>query len=189
MLSVAGGRHPKVGTANRLIPLGSTYLELITVVDEAEAEANPLGLVAPALKRGAHFATWAVRTSDLEAERQRLESLGFATLGPNEGARLRPDGVTLRWRTLHLGDGLNPALPFVIEWQVPAGRHPAEQPVTHPAGAVSIERVVLSSPDPEALRDRLHRLLGDAPVEVVSGAVEEVSAVRLRAGDKTLVLD
>lgn len=189
LLSVPGGRHPKVGTANRLIPLGSAYLELVTVVDAAEAEANPLGLVAPALRRGAHFASWAVRTDDLEAERRRFDSLGIPTLGPNEGARLRPDGVTLRWRTLLLGDGLNPALPFVIEWQVSAGQHPAEQPVTHPAGEVRIERVVISSADPALFRERLRTLLGELPVEVVDGAVEEVTAVRLRAGDRTLVLD
>lgn len=189
LLSVPGGRHPGVGTANRLVPLGSTYLELITVVDEAEAEANPLGLVAPALRRGAHFASWAVRTDDLDSELRRFETLGFPTLGPHRGARLRPDGVTLRWRTLHLGDGLNPALPFVIEWQVPAGEHPAELPVTHPVGEASIERVVLSAPRPAQLRDQLRTLLGELPAEVVGGASEEVTAVRLRAGDRLLVLD
>ena len=32
-----GGRHPGLGTANRIIPLGSAYLELLGVVDETEA--------------------------------------------------------------------------------------------------------------------------------------------------------
>src|SRR6266850_2403837 len=41
--SVAGGRHPKVGTANMIVPLGSQYLELIAIVDPQEAEASRLG--------------------------------------------------------------------------------------------------------------------------------------------------
>jgi hypothetical protein len=31
--SVAGGRHPKMGTANMIVPLGLQYLELIAIVD------------------------------------------------------------------------------------------------------------------------------------------------------------
>jgi hypothetical protein len=33
--SVTGGRHPGWGTANRIVPLGETYLELVAVVDES----------------------------------------------------------------------------------------------------------------------------------------------------------
>ena len=41
--SVDGGRHPGWGTANRIVPLGDTYIELVTVVDEAEAAQSPFG--------------------------------------------------------------------------------------------------------------------------------------------------
>ena len=179
-----GGRHPGVGTANMLVPLGTEYLELITVVDPTEAAANPLDRVGPALERGSRFATWAVRTEDLEAAKGRFEDLGARTIGPREGARERPDGVTLRWRTLHLEDGLNPALPFVIEWNVPAGEHPAERRVEHPAGEVRVEKVVLSAPAPQQLERRLQDLFGELPFEVVLGPRDEVAAVRLRVGDK-----
>ena len=44
--SVEGGRHPGWGTANRIVPLGDTYIELVTVVDdEAEAAQSPFPLV------------------------------------------------------------------------------------------------------------------------------------------------
>ena len=51
--SIAGGRHPKVGTANMIVPLGSQYLELIAIVDPQEAEGSRLGRrLAHALKEG-----------------------------------------------------------------------------------------------------------------------------------------
>src|SRR5687767_15772991 len=37
LASVDGGRHRDFGTANRIIPLGSTYLELVAVVDPGAA--------------------------------------------------------------------------------------------------------------------------------------------------------
>ncbi len=33
LASVAGGRHPSWGTANRIVPLAETYLELVAVID------------------------------------------------------------------------------------------------------------------------------------------------------------
>jgi len=42
LTSIEGGRHPGWGTANRIVPLGETYLELITVVDESRGSAERL---------------------------------------------------------------------------------------------------------------------------------------------------
>jgi hypothetical protein len=33
VMSVEGGRHTGWGTANRIVPLGDSYLELVAVVD------------------------------------------------------------------------------------------------------------------------------------------------------------
>ena len=41
--SVEGGRHLAWGTANRIVPLGSSYIELIAVVDEAVAGDSAFG--------------------------------------------------------------------------------------------------------------------------------------------------
>src|SRR6478672_11925850 len=38
-----GGVHPGFGTANRVAPLGNAYLELLGVVDEAEAREREYG--------------------------------------------------------------------------------------------------------------------------------------------------
>lgn len=62
-----GGRHPGLGTANRIIPLGSTYLELLGVVDETEARDNDYGerYCARSLMVTASFAGRCARTTSM----------------------------------------------------------------------------------------------------------------------------
>jgi hypothetical protein len=43
LASVEGGRHQGLGTANRIVPLGETYLELVAMVDDDEAAAGGFG--------------------------------------------------------------------------------------------------------------------------------------------------
>jgi hypothetical protein len=178
---VPGGRHPGVGTANMIVPLGDDYLELIAVVDPAEAALSPFrqGL-ATAPETGAAIATWAVRVTDIDAQKQRLDRAGIATEGPLPGSRLRPDGVLLEWRTLHIGSGLEQAIPFFIEWKVGAGAHPGAIAVEHPAGTVLLRGVRLASPDPVALADRLREVLDEGvDYQVELGEREQPTAVVL----------
>jgi hypothetical protein len=37
LTSIEGGRHPGWGTANRVVPLGDAYLELVAVIDRDAA--------------------------------------------------------------------------------------------------------------------------------------------------------
>src|SRR5437773_12266025 len=75
---IPGGRHPGVGTANVIVPLGLQYLELIAVVDQGVAASSRLGgRVARALKAGRMFVAWALGTQDLDAVRARLQGAGW----------------------------------------------------------------------------------------------------------------
>ena len=47
LVAAGGGSHGELGTANRLIPLGDQYLELITVADPASQ--HPLAVVLGAV--------------------------------------------------------------------------------------------------------------------------------------------
>ena len=110
LASVEGGRHRGLGTANRIVPLGLTYLELVAVVDDAEAAASGFGswVAGGELPR---LLGWCVRTDDLDALADRL-GLTIA-----DGARARPDGTVLRWRMAGLERSADePSLPFFIEW-------------------------------------------------------------------------
>jgi 2-dehydropantoate 2-reductase len=80
--SIEGGRHRGWGTANRIVPLGDAYLELVAVVDETAAAKSTFGrwvLAAhPTLLRPLG---WAVRTRDLDEVARRLG------LRPEHGSR------------------------------------------------------------------------------------------------------
>jgi Glyoxalase-like domain len=111
-----GGRHDALGTFNRLVWLGDTYLELIGVFDPTLAAGSWVG--APtlrALERGGGVATVALATDDIEADTASLRSRGSDLAAPMAGERTRPDGRVVRWR-LAVPPTLGPDRPpFLIE--------------------------------------------------------------------------
>jgi len=111
-----GGRHDRLGTFNRLVWLGDTYLELIGVFDPVLAAESWVG--APtlrALERGGGLATWAIATDDIDADVETLRTRGSDLALPVPGERVRPDGEVVRWR-LSAPSRLDPDdPPFLIE--------------------------------------------------------------------------
>jgi hypothetical protein len=178
LASVAGGRHPGWGTANRIVPLGDEYLELITVEDETVASRSPFGAsVLRAVSDGDGWLTWAVRDDRLDATAARLG----LTIGAGE--RARPDGRILRWRNAGVDDPRrSPELPFFIEWDGPDAMHPGRTRLEHPSHADGIAWIELGGdPDPlEAWTDG-----ADLPVRFGPGP-EGIIGVALRSlgGDR-----
>ena len=119
LASVEGGRHPGWGTGNRIVPLGTTYLELIAVVDPAEAPSSPFGTwVAEAASDEPRLLGWAARTDDLDGVAERL---GLTILA---GSRRAPDGSLLRWRSAGFERATaESCFPFFLEWS-PETRFP-----------------------------------------------------------------
>jgi hypothetical protein len=162
LASIEGGRHAGWGTANRIVPLGETYIELITVVDAAEAAGSAFGSwVAAGATRAGRPVGWAVRTDDLDDVAGRL---GLAV---DAKSRKDASGRTLRWRVAGIEEAAaEPSLPFFLEWgdRTP---FPGRAPVTHPAGAAQIASLELDG-DRQRLADWLgsHRL----PITVREGA-------------------
>ena len=158
--SVAGGRHPGWGTANRIVPLGSAYLELVAVVDPAEARQSAFGRwVADSATGLAEPFGWAVRVHDLDAAAERH---GLAVV---EGSRVTPVGATLRWRTAGLERAIaEPSLPFFIEWAAGSTFPGAAPPEERDADGIA--RLVLSGTE-----GTLVEWLGDhaLPLEMRSG--------------------
>lgn len=130
--SAFGGRHAGLGTANRIVPLGRDYLELLAVVDHQEQAQSRIPLPEPEC-----FAGWMVRTNDIEAVAERLG------LGVRPMSRRREDGEVVAWNLAGLEVMLGePSLPGFIDWSADAPHHPARMPVQHdvePAGVASIE--------------------------------------------------
>ncbi|HVF52854.1 MAG TPA: VOC family protein [Actinomycetota bacterium] len=161
LTAIEGGRHPSWGTANWIVPLGTSYLELVTVTDDAQAAASAFGrLIVKGMAASDRLCGWAVRTSPLERTAQRLH-LEIAT-----GSRQRGDGSILRWRTAGIEHvATESELPFFIEWGS-ALDQPSRVPVAHRAGEVRLKDVALSGD-----ADRIYNWLGnyDLPISLVSG--------------------
>ncbi len=141
-----GGRHDALGTYNRLVWLGDTYLELIGVFDQQLAAASWVG--APtlrALEGGGGLATWALASDAIDDDVARLRAQGSDIGGPLTGERLRPDGAVVRWR-LAAPPRLGPDLPpFLIEHDATAAEWtPAERAgrATGPARLTVLELAV-----------------------------------------------
>jgi hypothetical protein len=102
-----GGRHTAIGTENRIFPLGGGYLELIAVVDHAEAERSALGhaLAERIDGRGEGLMGWVVAVDDVVAEAGRTGA-ELSTI-ERDGLRARLAGVATAMA--------EPTLPFFIE--------------------------------------------------------------------------
>jgi Glyoxalase-like domain len=162
--SVPGGRHEGLGTANRIVPLGDAYLELLGVVDPGEAGANDFGAwLTEHLKTGEAWLGWSVRTDDLDATCERLG------LEPMSMSRARPDGAELSWRVAGMERSReDPSLPFFIAWDVPDDELPGRAGGEVQASGARIAAVEVGA-DEAALTDWLG---GDLPgtVRVADGA-------------------
>jgi hypothetical protein len=179
LASVEGGRHPAWGTANRIVPLGSNYLELVGVMDKAVAAESAFGRwVAEGASATGRPIGWAVRTDAIDEVATRLG------LGVVDGSRTTPSGQRLRWRSAGVEQAMAaPALPFFIQWE-PGTALPGTTAITHPAAPVTISRL-----DLEGDRERLDEWLGvhDLPIVVRDGR-PRLGSVRLTTGRGDVVL-
>lgn len=162
LASVAGGEHEGIGTGNRIIPLGSSYIELMGVVDERMARANPFG---------AHFLSfvaagdgpfgWCVATDDIDGV------CSAHGLEASPWTRVRPDGTELRWRLAGVETTITDrSLPFFIQWDCPPDDHPGRAEAPHRTEARALAWIEVAG-DAGAIRART--LGADLPVRVVGG--------------------
>ena len=157
------------------MPLGSSYLELISVVDPRVAAGSSFGRwVDNGATGSGRPIGWAVRTSGLD------EIAGRLGITVRNGSRVTPSGEELRWRSAGVDEAIaEPSLPFFIEWadgvRLPGMENPRPE---------TISRLVL-----EGSPDRLTAWLGEhsLPIRVVSGPAE-VAAVVLSTPKGEIIL-
>jgi hypothetical protein len=145
--STEGGRHERWGTANRIVPLGDQYLELVAAVDEPMAAETAFGRgVLERAARGGGWFTIAAVADDLDAVASRLG------LEVGSGSRTRPDGQTVRWRMAGLDDPRREAwMPFFLIWDISDELHPGRARAGHGVRATGLGRVEVGG-DAERLR-------------------------------------
>ena len=178
--SVAGGRHPGWGTANRIVPLGEEYVELVAVVDREQAAASEFGRpVMDAVASGQRLVGWALATDNLEGVASRLK------LDVTRGSRTRPDGSTLRWQLAGVARALSTgALPFFIQWDAPSELHPGAAVAEHEVRPRGIAWIEIAAEE-----KALHAWVGryDLPLRITDGP-PALSAVAISTGRSEVVL-
>jgi hypothetical protein len=154
--SVEGGHHPGWGTANRIVPLGDSYLELVAVVDEREAATSRFGSwIAASASPTGRIVGWAVRPDDLDATAARHG------LRIDAGSRTTPAGERVTWRLAGTDEATSRGwLPFFIEWG-----DLATFPGTSAAPAAAIRHVEIEGDERE-----LSDWLGDHSLPLVTRA-------------------
>lgn len=182
LASVSGGRHEGWGTANRIVPLGESYLELIAVVDVEEAEQSEFGrAVRRALTEDHPLVGWVIATDDIDGVAKRLD------LEAESKSRDASDGSKLSWRLAGLERAMKTgALPFFVQWEVPSEQHPGAAEVRHETDPRGFAWVEVCTDEPEELRE----WVGDAddvPLRITEGD-PALAAAAVETGGGEIVL-
>jgi Glyoxalase-like domain len=183
LASVPGGVHPAWGTANRIVPLGDEYIELIAVVDAEVAARSAFGRDIAALTTDGRdrWAEICVADSDVEATAARLG------IGVGAGSRTTTDGRELRWHGAGLEEDVrDPYLPFFIAWDAPKDLMPGRMQANHTVPVRGIAGIEVAG-DAERLREWLDG--AELPIDVVDdGSGGGIRAVMLTLDDGGLLV-
>ncbi|HEY9039892.1 MAG TPA: VOC family protein [Roseovarius sp.] len=160
-----GGQHAYFGTHNRLLGLDEgLYLEVIAIDPDAPPPGHARWFNLDRFSGAPRIGNWICRTSDLAGAQAAL---------PGIGAQVPLERGDLRWRMAVPESGQLPfdeCHPAVMQWD--CARHPA---ASLAATGIALRRLVVTQPEADALRARLHRQLTDDRV------VFDVGPARLRA--------
>lgn len=160
----SGGRHPRF-TENALISVGDgSYLELIAFYEKDGAEQHRWHKY---LASGGGLVDYAVGTGSVESQMKTAKDRGVPYAGPNDGARKRPDGQEISWKTATPAGEGTAGLPFLIEDVTDRDlRVPGGSGVAHPNGVESLDTLVIAVRDLEAATEKHRALFGVEPEEL-----------------------
>jgi hypothetical protein len=135
----AGGRHPMMGTYNRLLSLGpDLYLEVIAIDPEADRPERPRWFGLDGFSGKMRPIAWIVATDDLEA------------CPAPAGRPLRLSRADLKWSITVPDDGLQPndgLFPAFIQWE--GDSHPSTR---LPDRGCRLAGLTISHPDMAPIR-------------------------------------
>jgi hypothetical protein len=136
-----GGRHPRWGTRNAILPVGPTcYLEIIGPGRPGERPA----LFGIGDLKEPRLVTWAARSDDLALTLVQAAALDIRLGARQAGQRIGGDGRALSWElTDPMADRAGGVIPFFIDLK--ESRHPASD--REPGGP---ELIALTAEHPEA---------------------------------------
>ena len=144
---IYGGVHPGRGSRNALVSLGGgRYLEIIAPnpADTTKSGAERKNALAKFHRLTPYG--WAVQTNNIDSVSAEFIKQGFPRANVSAGARSRPNGKILKWRTLDPWGTESTALPFFIEWD-PSSAHPSTDAPT----GCALRNVTVLSPNSDSM--------------------------------------
>lgn len=170
-----GGTHPSEGTSNRIIVIGDTYLELITIQTPSEARQSTRDRLA----KGDGYLNFALTSNDIEADTRQMISRGVSVIGPKPGQLKASNGQVRRWsRTNIERPDLTHHYPFIIQHDS-AGEERRfrlagwTEPPQHPLGAVQILSVTIAVSNLAEATSRFERIYGLTPSAPFTGDTDD----------------
>src|SRR5215471_2834703 len=169
-----GGIHPSGGTANRIIVIADTYLELIAVRTPAEAQQSMLDRLA--IREG--YLNYVLASDDIEADSTAMARRGISVIGPTPGELKAADRRTRGWsRTNIERPDLAQRYPFLIQHDS-AGEERRfrlagwSTPPEHPLGVAQVLSTTIAVADLTEATQRFHHIYGLQPSEAFTGEAD-----------------
>jgi len=116
-----GGAHATGGTHNALLGFDDgSYLELIAPQHPESMSPADLKQWSALKPDAAHACFWAIGSSDIHRDVEKLRHAGLKIGDPKPGTRKKPDGTLLQWETAAIQGGPEAEiLPFLIQDRTP----------------------------------------------------------------------
>jgi catechol 2,3-dioxygenase-like lactoylglutathione lyase family enzyme len=169
-----GGTHPTGGTANRIIVIGDTYLELIAIHNPTEAQQSMLGRLA--IHEG--YLNFVLASNDIKADSTAMINRSIPILGPTLGSLRAADGRTRGWfRTNIERPDLAQRYPFIIQhdssgeerrfrlagWTIPP---------EHALGVMQVRSTTIAVANLAEAAQRYQRIYGLQPSDSFTGEAD-----------------
>lgn len=169
-----GGIHPTGGTANCVIVIGDTYIELITLYEPREAQQSILERLA----MGDGYLNFALSSNDIDADGAAMKQRGMSVIGPTPGQLTSPDGRARRWSRVDVErPDLTQRYPFIIQHDSVGEERRFrlagyQQPPIHPLSAVKVVSATIAVADLSEATSRFQHIYGLQPSEPYSGEAD-----------------
>jgi len=175
LLASGGGNHPSGGTANRIIVIGDTYLELINVRDPVEAQQSMLDRLA----KGDGYLNFVLTSNDIEADSAAMRRRGVAIIGPNPGQLNASGGRSRAWSRIDVQQpDLTQHYPFLIQHDSTDAERRFRiagwtEPPTHPLGVSKVLSTTIAVANLAEATPRFQGIYGLQPSEAFTGDVDD----------------
>ena len=194
LLASGGGIHPTGGTANRIIVIGETYLELIAVHVPAEAQQS----MVERLAKGEGYLNVVLASDNIEAEGVVMRERGIPIIGPKPGELRSANGRSRGWSRIDVEQPvLAQRYPFLIQHDSTGEERRYRlagwaTPPEHPLGVTQVLCATIAVANLQEASQRFSHIYGLTPSEPYTGDVDGWDAMLvsfpLGRGDQRLEL-